>query len=218
MHAAHQARREGGAQTRQRLLDTAEDLFSRVPIEAVSVRSINAAAGFAPAAINYHFGTKERLLRAVIARRGTEVLALTLSHVEALESRPDVPSTVGLVTAIANPLFAVVDAAPIGGASWVRLTARLSQARDPLIARPGEPDQLDARILAQVTRRYPNTLFGPLESRWRLAIFAMMSTIGDGVGTHDRDVVVQFIASGFDAIMATAPTICRQTPRQSPSG
>ncbi len=55
--------------TRDRLLDAAEDLVARHGPDAVSTRQILAAAGAGNmAAIQYHFGTKEGLLAAVVAR------------------------------------------------------------------------------------------------------------------------------------------------------
>ncbi len=46
------------AETRQRIVETAEKLFALRGIEAVSIRDITQAAGVNLAAINYHFGTK----------------------------------------------------------------------------------------------------------------------------------------------------------------
>src|SRR4028118_1142805 len=54
---------------RHRLLAAAEDLVARHGPDAVSTRQILAAAGAGNmAAIQYHFGTKEGLLAAVVAR------------------------------------------------------------------------------------------------------------------------------------------------------
>lgn len=60
--------------TRAALLDAAERLFLAKGYERVSVRAVNAAAGMNPAAVHYHFGTKEdlvaELLQAGSARCG----------------------------------------------------------------------------------------------------------------------------------------------------
>jgi AcrR family transcriptional regulator len=55
--------------TRERLLDTAERLFGEKGIRETSLRDITAEAKTNLAAVNYHFGSKEGLLRAVLARR-----------------------------------------------------------------------------------------------------------------------------------------------------
>ncbi|MBZ5587268.1 MAG: CerR family C-terminal domain-containing protein [Acidobacteriia bacterium] len=60
---------EHGAETRKRLLDTAECLFADRGFAATSVRDITAAADCNLAAVNYHFGGKQNLYREVFRRR-----------------------------------------------------------------------------------------------------------------------------------------------------
>jgi len=60
---------EHGARTRKRLLDSAECLFAERGFAATSVRDITAKAGCNLAAVNYHFGGKQNLYRAVFRRR-----------------------------------------------------------------------------------------------------------------------------------------------------
>ena len=55
--------------TRESLLDAAETLFSEHGIEAASLRQITQQAGANLAAVNYHFGSKDGLIRAVFVRR-----------------------------------------------------------------------------------------------------------------------------------------------------
>ena len=55
--------------TRTRLLDAAERLFAERTYSETSLRAITTAAGANLAAVNYHFGSKERLFRAVFHRR-----------------------------------------------------------------------------------------------------------------------------------------------------
>jgi AcrR family transcriptional regulator len=55
--------------TRERILDVAERLFMENGYEATSMRVITSAAEVNLAAVNYHFGSKEALLREVFRRR-----------------------------------------------------------------------------------------------------------------------------------------------------
>ena len=55
--------------TQVRLLDAAERLIGARGVEGVSLRAINAEADSNVAAAHYHFGSKESLVRAVLARR-----------------------------------------------------------------------------------------------------------------------------------------------------
>src|SRR5262245_2583263 len=55
--------------TRRRLLEAAELLFLEHGFDGTSLRMLTAAAGVNLAAVNYHFGGKEELFRAVLAAR-----------------------------------------------------------------------------------------------------------------------------------------------------
>lgn len=55
--------------TKQIILDTAEELFARRGFHGTSMRKITANAGVNLSAVNYHFGSKEALLEAVFERR-----------------------------------------------------------------------------------------------------------------------------------------------------
>src|ERR1035441_9434380 len=68
--------------TKERILDTAERLFSEQGYAATSLRSIIARAGVNLAAVHYHFHSKEALLEAVILRR-----SVPANH-EPIASRP----------------------------------------------------------------------------------------------------------------------------------
>jgi AcrR family transcriptional regulator len=57
------------ADTKTRILDAAELLFTEHGFEATSLRQLTSAAGVNLAAVNYHFGSKEELFQAVLTRR-----------------------------------------------------------------------------------------------------------------------------------------------------
>lgn len=55
--------------TKTRILDCAEQMFAHEGFHNTSLRKLTALAGANLASVNYHFGTKEALLQAVIERR-----------------------------------------------------------------------------------------------------------------------------------------------------
>ena len=55
--------------TRGKILDTAERLFAKRGIDGVSIRAITGEAKVNLAAIHYHFGSKEAIVKEVFARR-----------------------------------------------------------------------------------------------------------------------------------------------------
>lgn len=57
-----------GLETRDRILDSAEELFAVQGFESVSLRQITAKAEVNLAAVNYYFGSKEGLIIEVLAR------------------------------------------------------------------------------------------------------------------------------------------------------
>ena len=73
--------------TRILLLDAAERLFAEAGFAATSLRNITAAAGVNLASVNYHFGSKDALLEAVIQRRLGPVNDERLRRLEELEGQ-----------------------------------------------------------------------------------------------------------------------------------
>lgn len=55
------------SEAKQRILDAAAEAFALKGFEATTIREITDAAGANVAAVNYHFGSKANLLRAVLA-------------------------------------------------------------------------------------------------------------------------------------------------------
>ncbi len=69
-----------------RILDAAELLFTEQGFEATTLRQITGAAGVNLAAVNYHFGSKEALIREVFRRRLTWLNEQRLKELDRLEA------------------------------------------------------------------------------------------------------------------------------------
>jgi AcrR family transcriptional regulator len=72
--------------TRVRILDAAEALFTEYGLEATTLRQITGAAEVNLAAVNYHFGSKEELIREVFRRRLTWLNQQRLRELDRLET------------------------------------------------------------------------------------------------------------------------------------
>jgi AcrR family transcriptional regulator len=72
--------------TKDRILDAAETLLGERGPGETSLRDITAAAGVNLAAVNYHFQSKEALLRAVVDRRIVPVQQRRLELLDAAEA------------------------------------------------------------------------------------------------------------------------------------
>jgi AcrR family transcriptional regulator len=96
-----------GDTTRLSILAAAERCFAEGGFDGVSLRTITEAAGVDLALANYHFGSKDNLLRKVVARRARivhedRVRALELARNEAGTQSPSVEA---IVTAFLDPLL-----------------------------------------------------------------------------------------------------------------
>lgn len=93
--------------TKNRILDAAEMLFSEKGFDATSLRMITAEAQVNLAAVNYHFQSKEALLQAVYARRAGPVNQRRLELLTAYENSGSAPAVEPVLDALMRPLFEV---------------------------------------------------------------------------------------------------------------
>lgn len=92
-------------ETRDRIIRTAERLFAERGFVATSLRDLTTEAGVNVAAVNYHFGSKENLLRSVIREVLASVNKQRHQNLEMLMSDADSPSVEALLEAFAFPVF-----------------------------------------------------------------------------------------------------------------
>lgn len=104
------ARRAGGAATRQRLIEAASDALAAGGAHQLSLRAVSKAAGANVAAVKYHFGSREALISEVVQDASRRVMSrqrTVLDDLEALDS-PAAPRA--WITAWAQPLVRVITA------------------------------------------------------------------------------------------------------------
>ena len=147
-----------GADTRERLLDAAEQIFAERGFEGASMRAVTQAAGASVSAANYHFGSKEALLRETLLRRVGPLNARRLARLDALEEdargRPLELETI--VEAFLRPVFEEHAASDDAAARFRQVAARIYS--DP----PG--------VVSAMKRE----LFGPIVTRFVAALAAAL--------------------------------------------
>ncbi|MDO9126542.1 MAG: helix-turn-helix domain-containing protein, partial [Parvibaculum sp.] len=94
--------RDAKPKTHDLILDTAERLFAERGFFGVSVRDITEAADIRLASVNYHFGTKDELLKAVVERRFREIDADRRARFAELEPKLARMSKREIVEAVAD--------------------------------------------------------------------------------------------------------------------
>ncbi len=92
---------------RRKILDAAEKLFALSGYEGAGMRQISLEAGVAQALIHYHFGTKERLFEAVVARRSGEINRQREQRLDALFKQSDSPALEDIADALLRPTIEV---------------------------------------------------------------------------------------------------------------
>jgi AcrR family transcriptional regulator len=99
------------AATRAQILDAAEHLFALEGIETVSLRRIGVAAGAANHfAVQYHFGDKAQLMRAIFERRLPALEARRVKRLAALDAQGRADDVRTLMDILLRPLAEEVDA------------------------------------------------------------------------------------------------------------
>ncbi len=153
--------------TKGRILGAARDLFEEEGLGGFSVRAVTARAGTNVAAVNYHFGSKAALLRAVVLGAFREVAVEQEVLLGGLQAGGSVLAVGEIVEAYAAPIFTLFDADHAGewGRAWME-------------ARAGDPSGGERPPMmfsdTDVTRRYHEALrralphVPPDELWWRL--------------------------------------------------
>jgi AcrR family transcriptional regulator len=209
-------RNRQGNETRKRLVKIAERLFAEQGVDAVSIRAVNSAAKLGAASIHYHFGSKEKLVEAVILDQGERVTQRVRERSQALTAQEEPPTARQLVELIAEPFIELLEAQPSRGLRWVKIMAQLTLANDPVLNQL--TSDVNAEVFAQVDRAFPEVDRERLRLRWDLAgrtLIQMLSQIdlwtpskrGDDPEALRRVTadLVDFVAGGVEAIRSEVP-------------
>jgi len=185
--------------TRERILDVAEHQFMANGYEGTSMRMITSAAAVNLAAVNYHFGSKEGLLREVFRRRLSWLNKERLSILDALEKRANgeslKPSQV--LEAYFGTLLRIGEDEALGGVTFLRLLGRTLTNPSEFIG------AFFASEYAEVIERYKLALIRSLpdtpraEIIWRLHF--MLGAMSYAIAGTDLLQVITGFEPGDDA-------------------
>jgi AcrR family transcriptional regulator len=170
--------------TADRLIDAAEVLFATHGIEGVSLREINRTAGARNAsALQYHFGGRDGLLQAVLAKHHHAVEARRHAMLDAYEAdgRTDLRALAGALVRPSAAMLADGD----GGPAYLQIMADLMNRPRPVI----DPAALD----------------DPASSiyRWRTLVGGLLDN--DATRLHRRFVAMRFAAVELARRARSAP-------------
>ena len=200
-----------------RLLDAAENLFAEKGFDGTSIREITSQAKCNLAAVNYHFGGKEKLYSEVFRRRMIAMRDVRIAGIEEVMSQTDHEPTLeelirGFATAFIEPL---IDQS--SGRRFMKLMVR--EMSDPRLPRKMFVEELAAPTLSALGKAM-SKLYPGLDQR--KIVLSIMSIVGqlvqvirlnemcdieDFVGvpaptlTEMVDHIVEFSTAGIQAMV-----------------
>jgi AcrR family transcriptional regulator len=195
--------------TKRKILDTAEILFATRGYHPTSLRAVTHSAKVNLAAVHYHFGSKQALLEAVIARRLGPLNAERQARLTAL---PDMADAGTILRAFLEPTLKLRDSGA-GARHFLTLVGRAMVEPDEsvrsvfLAQMQGLLEQLFARLATALPHLPGQEIF------WRL-FFALGTVahtlrmadkfrqpppgVATDVSTEDLvDMLTRFIAAGM---------------------
>ena len=207
------------------ILNAAERLFAEAGYESVSQRQVAAEAQIDQALINYHFGSKEGLYKAVIKRYSKDIVdkwEKGLREIEADESNIDIKE---VITSYVSPFF---DYRRQPDLLVLKLQARLHAETSPffLEIRRDLFDEASRKYIKYLIKALPDA--DPADIAWRF-VFTIGAFLFVGPGTDRLDDLsdgayrvetpeeavsrlISFLVGGFSA-PPTYPHSVPQVPR-----
>ena len=113
----------GKGETKARILDAAELLFAEHGFKDTSLRTITSKAGVNLASVNYHYGDKKTLVRAVLGRYLEAFMPALQSELEVLLTRDDF-SMEDVFRCIKEPLLSLNEYRANGATVFMSLIGR----------------------------------------------------------------------------------------------
>jgi AcrR family transcriptional regulator len=196
--------------TQTKLIDTAERLFAEYGFDGVTFKQITTEAGQRNAsALQYHFGTKQALVRAIVLERSVPIDARRRGLLDELDSNGRSGDLRAVVDAMVRPLAEQLDGdSPCGSGYYIRF---LSQ----VLSNPGSslrqivPNEYNEGVLragamaaALMTHLPPEIIRQRLTALRGFVICALADyergLLGDG---NDRPPLALYLSNLLDTIV-----------------
>lgn len=134
--------------TKSAIMNSAEILMAEHGIDGVSLREILRNAHANPAALVYHFNSKDGLIAAILERHGHAIDVRRLELLRTLESADTPPTVVEVIDAAVDPLLEFLHEEGESGRRFLRFLARLQSDRTGIIQQTEREDfpEMNLRI------------------------------------------------------------------------
>lgn len=167
-------------ETKEQILDVAERAIAENGYAGTTLRSVVSKANVNLAAIHYHFGSKEELFRAVIARMAQPIVSGHLTALEAILAETDTPSVEAILRAYLQSSFDYVTCSAITHPTRAQFMGRCRTEPDPVQSiadkqfRPSTEKFLDA-----LQRSLPNQTRSQLKWKLDLVVTSLIRVLGE---------------------------------------
>jgi AcrR family transcriptional regulator len=189
---------------REHLLDCAEELYAAQGVGAVSLRTIQSAAGLSVGSLRYHFKTQAELVAAVVERRLAPLMARHEVLLENVASNPT-PSSRDVLGAMVGPLVELLHTEPEQGRRFLALLHRLQAARQttPLVLEQW-PDVAE-RAGSLIQKSLPHLQRDVIEFRFDLAWDTILASLAGAADLSAPDLkrhvaaLIDYLAGALEA-------------------
>ena len=190
--------RAKGDVTKGRLLEATENLIAEKGFDAVSVRDITGLAKANVAAVNYHFGSREGLLAAVLEHRMKPLAEERITNLASLGEDHGVRE---LFQAWVSPLVSLLVVSGLPELAYCRVMGRCME----MLASPAFPEAakasraVDEKLLESLEKCIP--LMSRQEIEWRLHFVtgALIHALVHGASIQDHYRLTAVVEQWVDA-------------------
>lgn len=220
-------------ETKDRIISAAERLFAERGYAGTSLRTVTSEAGVNLAAVHYHFGTKDALLRAVFDRRVGPVNKQRLQRLDELERQAgaDGPELEDILAAFLLPIMDLKRDLEGEGVVWSRFIGRIYSEPVEVVEKLllDQFEEVGRRFATALADALPQLSTGEVIERLQFTIGVMSHTLIDlhkvvlppedrqEIGPATVPRMIRFIAAGFRApsVDHDAVAAARQLPHMS---
>ena len=110
--------------TKNKILDAAETLFSQQGFMQTSMREITTLAGVNLASVNYHFGSKKNLIQSVLKRYLDVLMPQFDTVLKHSDSNLECNNLEGFLASLVPPMMTLQDVSPNGTEKFVQLLGK----------------------------------------------------------------------------------------------
>ena len=206
--------------TKERLLEATLRLFAEGGLQGTSMRAVTQAAGTSVSAANYHFGSKEAMLRAALRLRAEPLNQLRIDALEEVVAGAPRPSVEAVVGAFLRPVFEVRAASAGQGELGRNFAARLYMEPEASVSQIRHEvfEPVNECFRAALARALPGVGSDTVALGQRLSVAVLVHVVsntsasgGDDLPQPPVDAFIAFVAAGIRAL-AEAPAATESAP------